>query len=353
MLASAPAAAIAALLLLGATAGAARVPGATTVPAGESLAHFVHRPGTKLSAARLARSSIAWSGGRTVATSGETVTVYVSPALPAELGTPQTWADFIAGLVHGPELSSLSAYIATHAETQGICGEHALGCYAADRMVSMGETASGVTAADVVRHEYGHHIAFHRLNAPWTAIDWGPKHWATSESVCPRTGAGTAYPGARGSNYGLNPGEAWAETYRLLDERRAGVAGAAWDIIDPSFYPDEAAFLAAERDVLQPWAASRTVVAEKRFVAGKARVWTLPLRTPLDGSVAVTVTLPRNGLHEVALVDTARRDVLASALWASQRVKRIVTNVCGQRALTVRVAHKGAFGRVRVVAQIP
>ena len=353
MLSSAPAVATAALLLLGAASGTARVADPTPVPTGESLAHFVHRPGTKLSSARLARSSIAWTGGRTVATSGETVTVYVSPTLPAELGTPQTWADFIAKLVHGPELSSLSAYIATYAETQGICGEDALGCYAADRMVSMGETASGVTPADVVRHEYGHHIAFHRLNPPWAAIDWGPKRWATSRNVCRRAGAGSAYPGDGGDNYSLNPGEAWAETYRLLDERRTGVTGSGWEIVDPSFHPDEAALRAAERDVLEPWSSPRRSTHGSRFTAQSRRVWSIPLSTPLDGDIAVTALLPKGGLHEVAIVDTARKNVVATALWAGQRVRKIVANVCGQRTLTLRITQKGAFGRVKVVVQTP
>ena len=75
-----------------------------------------------------------------------------------EHGTAQTWADFIAGLLHGSELPRLTAYIAPFAEMQSICGEHAFGCYGSNRMVSMGETNYGVSAEEVVRHEYGHHI---------------------------------------------------------------------------------------------------------------------------------------------------------------------------------------------------
>ena len=73
-------------------------------------------------------------------------------------GTAQTWADFIAGLLHGSELPRLTAYIAPFAEMQSICGEHAFGCHGSNRMVSMGETNYGVSADEVVCHEYGHHI---------------------------------------------------------------------------------------------------------------------------------------------------------------------------------------------------
>jgi hypothetical protein len=318
-----------------------------------TFAHVFHQPGATLSPARLARSSITWSGGPTTASTGESVNVFVSASLSPELGTSQTWADFIAGLLHGPELSSLTAYIATFAEMQEVCGEDALGCYGANELVSMGETMFGVTAAEVIRHEYGHHIAFHRLNAPWQAIDWGPKNWASSMDVCRRAKDGTAYPGDEGHNYSRNPGEAWAETYRLLDERKAGVTSSGWPIVDASFYPDEAAFQAAERDVLQPWGFPRATVYKNRFTSKGKPMWTVPLTTPLDGSAEITVSLPKGGLHEVALVDVARKKVLAVGLWAGRSVKKIATNVCGYRALVLRVTQRGAFGRVRVIALVP
>lgn len=289
----------------------------------------------------------------TTATTGETVNVYVSAALPAELGTPQTWADFLAGLVHGPEISALTAYIATFAEMQEVCGEHALGCYGPNRMMSMGETMFGVTAAEVVRHEYGHHIAFQRLNPPWQAIDWGPKNWASSQNICRRAKEGSAYPGDEGDRYSLNPGEAWAETYRLLDEQKAGATGSGWQIIDSSFYPGEAAFQAAERDVLQPWATGTSTGLKRVFSNRGKRVWTIPLETPLDGTLDITVTLPKNGLHDVLLLDGDRQTILAKGLWASRTMKRITTTVCGERLLVLRITQSGGFGRVAVIASTP
>src|SRR5207342_2644377 len=143
-----------------------------------------------------------------------------------------------------------------------------------DELVAPGELALvDTTAEEVVRHEYGHHIALHRLNAPWAAIDWGPKRWASVADVCARVGRHEAFPGDEGTNYTRNPGEAWAETYRLMDERNAGITTATWPIIAPSFYPTEAALQAAEKDVLEPWSKRRTTVSTRVFAKRTAKVW--------------------------------------------------------------------------------
>jgi hypothetical protein len=298
-----------------------------------------------LTRSRLARASADWNGGPTLAETGETLSVYVSTALAPGLGTPQSWADFIAALEHGPEISSLTAFIATYEETREICGEHALGCYAGNRMVATGESVDEVDAVDVVRHEYGHHIALHRANPPWAAIDWGPKHWATALDVCRRADRGAAAPGDEGDDYAFNPGEAWAETYRVLAQRRAGDDGAPW-IVDESFLPDEAALAAAERDVVQPWTSPRKLVLRHTFTRKSPRSWTIPLSTPLDGSVEIMLTVPRNGLQDVTLVDGEQGTVLARGLWASRRTRGMSITICGRRSLLLRVTQKGAFGRV-------
>ena len=343
--------AAAAVALAGGASRAAsvRAPEPTTTVTARLTAHA----GVPLSSARLAQSSISWVGGATTASTGESVTVYVSAALPAELGTPQAWADFLAGLVHGPELAALTAYIAAFDEMQEVCGSRALGCYGANRMVSMGETMFGITAAEVVRHEYGHHVAFHRTNSPWLAIDWGPKNWSSALDVCERADAQTAYPGDEGEHYSLNPGEAWAETYRLLDEQRAGAVGSGWQIIDSSFFPSETALQEAERDVLQPWTAGRRQVLRRTFSKRGAAAWLVPLATPLDGILDVQVALPRGGLHEVALLSADRRTVLQKGLWSSTTRKTLTRTVCGERSFFLRVTHKGALGRVTVAATTP
>ena len=230
----------------------------------------------------------------------------------------------------------------------------ALGCYARNQLVSLGETNfPGASPEEVVRHEYGHHIARHRLNSPWVAIDWGPKQWASSADVCARVTRKEAFPGNEGSNYARNPGEAWAETYRLMDERKAGITTATWPIIAQSFYPSEAALQAAERDVLQPWTAGKTTLSTRVFGKATKKVWWIPLQTPLDGDLRISATLPSAGSHEVALVAANRRTVIRRAQWVGQRVKKLTGSVCGQRTLFVRVTQSGALGRVRVSAATP
>jgi hypothetical protein len=151
----------------------------------------------------------------------------------------------------------------------------------------------------------------------------------------------------------LNPGEGWAETYRLLEEQRAGVTGAPWEIVDGSFYPTDAALAAARQDVLQPWQVSRTATFRHRFTTKSKRVWTVALTTPLDGSLEITVSLPKSSLYNVTLLDSDRTTVLATGLWASLRTKRVTTTICGERSLFLRVSQKTGFGRVSVSATQP
>ena len=182
-------------------------------------------------------------------------------------------------------------------------------------MVSLGETApGGTTAEEVARHEYGHHIAMHRLNPPWAAIDWGPKQWASAADVCARVTRKEAFPGDQGANYARNPGEAWAEVYRLMDERKAGILTANWSIITPGFYPADTALSAAERDVLQPWSAGKSTLFTRVFRKTTKKVWWIPLPTPLDGDLRISATLPNRANHEVALVDRPPQGDSASAV---------------------------------------
>jgi hypothetical protein len=344
--------AVAAVLVLIAASGAS---GSGSVAPAEASAYAYSLDG-QAGASQInarARTAVNWLGGPTTAASGEVVNVFVSDLLPAE--PPQKWADFLAGLTHGPELARLTARIATLDEVHQLCGARALGCYFRNEMISLGEPLidGGTTPEEVVRHEYGHHVAAHRVNAPWNALDWGPKHWASAATVCPRVSRGEAFPGNEGRNYSQNPGEAWAETYRLMDERKAGITTARWQIIDPSFFPTEPALQAADRDVLQPWTANRKIVHRRVFGKGTKKIWWIPLSTPLDGELTLSATLPRTGAHEVALVWSNRRTVLRRAQWTRQRVKSTATTICGQRSLFVRVTQSGGLGRVTVTASTP
>lgn len=288
---------------------------------------------------RILRNASWW--GRTYTTStGEAVSVNVSDSYPADDAIGQNWADWFGGLVHGSELQLLHVYVATPQEVQSECGNaDALGCYGSNMLVVPGETMDGVDPKTIATHEYGHHVAFNRVNPPWRPEDWGAKRWASYANVCARTAAGTAYPGDEDAHYLQNPGEAFAEAYRLLNESKAGATNFMWPIVDWSFYPDAAALHAVEQDVLQPWTAPRSKSLRVRFPKGK-RVWTLRLATPLDGQLDVNVMLPAGALDDVSVVGDGH--VLAQGLWSGLHEKRLGFQICGQRSLLLRVGRKGA-----------
>jgi hypothetical protein len=282
-----------------------------------------------LGARRLA--STAWNGG-TFTTAAGAVTVYVSTAYAADNSVAQQWASFFASLVHGSELSLLNAYFAPLDQVRALCGgaDGVLGCYENDRLVAVGETVDGITPESVAAHEYGHHVAFNRVNAPWQAVAWGTKRWATAERVCARVAGGTAFPGDEGDGYRLDPGEAFAESFRVLNETRAG-APATWPLLDPSFMPDASALQAVYDDVVSPWTVPPATAIHGRLARG---AWTRSIPTPLDGTVTLTLTGASTALQ---LLGDDGRTVVQRGAWTTAGGQRIALTLCGQRSLRVRV----------------
>ena len=127
------------------------------------------------------------------AADGQTVSVSFSESYTPDAAIAQTYVDFLGGLPHGTELRRLKMYIATPAEVQAFCGgqDGTLACYdpTASRMTVPGEQTaandSGVTTSYVIAHEYGHHIARYRSNAPFPALSFGPKRWASLRAGLP------------------------------------------------------------------------------------------------------------------------------------------------------------------------
>jgi hypothetical protein len=304
-------------------------------------AFFAPGRSTVLSRAGERRIRAASWWGRTYTTStGEAVTVSVSDSYPEDATVGQGWGEFFAGLIHGSELQLLHVYVATPQEVQSECGSRdALGCYRSNELVVPGEPTQGVDPKTIATHEYGHHVAFNRLNPPWRAVEWGAKRWASYANVCSRAAAGIAFPGDEDSHYSQNPGEAFAETYRLLNETKAGASAFTWPIVDSTFYPDAAALRAVEDDVLNPWMSATSKTLRVRFPKGK-KVWALQIATPLDGQLDVKVTLPAGALDDVSLVGDG--DVLAAGLWSGLHEKKLSYQICGRRSLLLRVVRKGA-----------
>lgn len=296
--------------------------------------------------ARLSRRSfapIAWRGGPVVASTGERLTVFVSEALPADAVSVEGWAEFFAGLVHGSELSTVVVRVTAAAELEELCGRDALGCYAGGQLVIAGEPVDGIAPETVARHEYGHHVAANRANPPWKAVDWGPKRWATLVGVCPLAASGRLRPGDQGRGYRLNPGEGFAEAFRILHERPLGLP-LDWSLVDGSFLPDERALAAVSDDVVRPWRQPRATTVRGRFTRVGATRWTRRIATPLDGSFTAVLRLPAGRADRLVAFSADGRTVLGRGLWVGKRVQRLSFDVCGARSVLVRVLHEGEPG---------
>jgi hypothetical protein len=207
-----------------------------------------------------------------------------------------------------------------------------------------GAVDQGVDPMQVAMHEYGHHVANNRVNAPWQAVDWGTKRWASYLNVCSRSAGGSMFPGDEGAHYRDNPGEGFAEVYRALNDSKQGVTP-DWPVVDTLFYPDAAALQTVEQDVLQPWTADTSRTVAGKFTAKGRRRFTLRLATTLDGSLVVDLKLPKGGLYSLDLLAGDGSTVLASGLWAGTTSKTLSFTICGQRGVLLRVTRVGTPGR--------
>jgi hypothetical protein len=291
-----------------------------------------------------------WGGQYRIA-SGELVTVYASNTYPMDTALGQRWADFLGSLVHGPEIADVTVLLATPAQISRVCGPAAVACYdpQSESLYTPGEDpGSDLSAEAVITHEYGHHVANNRSNAPWSAVDYGPKRWASAMEVCAKAANDQLFPGAEnGRQYQLNPGEGWAETYRVLNERKAGIAETPWDIVSQSLYPSEAALTAAQQDVVSTW--TRDVTSARRVTLSAKKTRTFATATPLDGPLKVTLR------HSAGLrlsVDVFASSARIAHTVSTGTITRSAT-VCGTRSYRVRVTDLRGRGVVSLTVAKP
>lgn len=321
---------------------------APTLPALGYAAAFAKT--SKLSeAARRTLAASRWIGGRYTVASGDAVTVYVSATYGASDDQAREWANWFASLPHGAELGLLTAYLAPLEEVQSLCrSADVLGCYGGQTLVSLGDSSSGMPPASIAAHEYGHHVANNRSNAPWNALDWGTKRWATSMHVCSRVGAGSAFPGDEGFNYRLNPGEGFAESYRVLVETNGSADGYDWPIVDATFRPDLQALTGVREDTLHPWVRATSTEIRGHF-AKRSSTWSRTLATPLDGDLSVAV----KSAAGLTLRSEDGRQILARGAWNGTGGTSATYRICGARSLQVRLNRNGTAARFALRITIP
>jgi hypothetical protein len=291
-------------------------------------------------------------GGQYRTVTGESVTIYASNSYPVDPALGQRWADFLASLVHGSEISTVTVLLATPAQIARFCGADAVACYSPQGalLYTPGEDpGSDLSAEAVITHEYGHHVAANRNNAPWSAVDWGPKRWASAMQVCTKARSGELFPGAEDPRrYTLNPGEGWAETYRVLNERKAGLAEAPWQIVSQALYPTAAALTAAEQDVTSPWQAA-TTATQNAALSRTKKTRTFTVATPLDGTLKVTLKHSK-GMR--LAVDVFASSTRAAHVVSAGIVSRTFT-ACGTPSYRVRVTDLAGRGSVSLTVVKP
>jgi hypothetical protein len=311
--------------------------------AGAQAPDVVHRAG---------QAPTGFTGGAVTASTGETVNLFVDDALAAaDPNALQSWAEFMVGLLHGPEISTVTVYLTSLDRVREMCGRGALGCYGRGRIVALGQDVGGVSAKSVLTHEYGHHVASNRANDPWRAVDYGTKRWASYLNVCSRAQSGQLHPGNEGSYYELNPGEAFAEVYRLLNERRAGLPETAWQVVDQSLYPDQTSLDLLAQDVTSPWQAN-TSTSFRGTMTARATGRGFRVSTPLDGSFVATLTVPPKAKLLLRVVDPANGNVLATSS-SGLRVQSVPVSVCGHRTLQLQVKRISGSGTFTLAVSQP
>jgi hypothetical protein len=277
---------------------------------------------------------------------GELVTICLSDYYVPTDAALQGWANFMASLVHGAELGSVVVNIVSPAELTQFCGADALACYSPEHIVVPGRSSPGAPIEEVTAHEYGHHVAWNRSNAPWAAIDWGTKRWATYERICRRVRAGEYFPGNEGQFYTLNPGEGFAEVYRVLnDDATGGTLG--WVVVDDAFIPDRISLSLARRDVLRPWSGPSRRTWRPRFSSGLRR-FARSVSTPLDGTFRATLR-GRRQARLLLLSESGR--LLRRSIARPGAPARIRFTVCGNDSL--RVVARGSRGRFSLAVSKP
>lgn len=323
---SALAAVLVALACLWASAtAAASVPSRGASLAGPALglsSSAGHHPDTVVRGRRLGRAHSRATAARAFPVAGgQSVEIFSTHYSEADM---QAVADVLGGLVHGDEMNTLSAYLASPDELSYICGQAALACYApalGEMIVSgVNGSAYGVPRDYTIAHEYGHHVANNRLNSPWAAIDSGAKRWATYERVCQGVRRGMLHPGDEGYHYWENPGEGFAEATARLNFPGVQVPWGYSSMLEPN----RAALLKLRADILHPWTGPTGVTWNGSIWPGRRNPPARRFSTPLDGEVLITLDGPEGANYDLYVLGEKVRLSRRQAKRLRRQAKRLV-----------------------------
>jgi hypothetical protein len=320
-----------------------------TAPAVDPGARAVHRLDHGLHLSRALAARAAASRDQVIRTAdGQFVRVALASAYHPDPAVPASYVAFLGSLPHGSELSRLRVVIAPPATVSRTCGSSdSVACYGDNTMVVPGEqiaASTGLTTSYAIAHEYGHHIAAHRSNAPFSALDTGPKRWSSYERVCVRTSRGLLAPGNERALYRANPGEAWAETYAHLTYPTQAWAFARL------LRPDTGALQAAALDVAAPWRRppARTLTGSFHGSGSSVRSFSLPIS--LDGTFDARLDGPAASNFDLGLVSRGRRVGHTTTAGSADRLHfGALCRQSGVDGATLRVTRRSGTGAFRVV----
>jgi hypothetical protein len=294
----------------------------------------------------LPAAAFAWGGSYpTGDVYGSSVTINVSDSYPVDQALPQEWATYLGSLVHGPEISKLTLDLGTADEVSAICGAQALACYdpgSETIEATPDDQLDAPPAKEIVTHEYGHHVANNRSNSPFVAESYGTKRWASYEQICKGTIAGSVHPGDEGANYTTNSGEAFAESYRVLNLEKQGNTAPDWDIVSRTFYPDTKALALLEQDVLDPWTGPTVTHTHGSFGYGSTR--RIDVGTPFDGTFIARLHSPTKAHMQLLALNGATLVAHGTT---------IKLQICGARKLTLKVERTSGSGAFTVDVSKP
>jgi hypothetical protein len=296
---------------------------------------------------------------------GQQVDVYSTYYSESDM---QAVVNVLGGLVHGPEMDTLSVYLASPEELAYICGPSALACYAPgiDEMIVSGVDGSayGVPRDYTIAHEYGHHVANYRLNEPWTALDTGAKRWATYERVCQGVNRGELFPGDQDGHYWENPGEGFAEANAHLNFPDVSVPWGYSQLLRPG----DASLAKLRADITDPWTAPVTVTWNGSLWPRRRNPALHRFSTPLDGQVAIELHGPEGSNYDLFVVGPKlraakhdrksqrrakpRRRVIQRSVTGGSS-ERLTMTSCGQSVIRVEVRRRSGRGPFSVSVTRP